>query len=37
MGVMDKKFAVSYTMPVIMNDRRFLSMKGRMDIFVKCE
>lgn len=36
MGVMDKKFAVTYTIPVILNDRRFLPAKGRIDTFVKC-
>lgn len=36
MGIMDEKLAVTYTIAVIMNDRRFLPVKGRMDIFVKC-
>lgn len=35
-GIIDKKLAVSYPIPVIMNDRTFLPVKGRMDIFVKC-
>jgi len=34
MGIMDKKLAVTYTIPV-MTDRRFLPVKGRMVIFVK--
>lgn len=36
MRITDKKLAVNYTIPVIMNDRRVLPVKGRMDIFVKC-
>lgn len=36
MGIMDKKLAVTYPIPVIINDRIFLPVKGRMDIFVKC-
>lgn len=36
MGIMDKKLAVTYTIPVIMNDTRFLPVKRRIDIFVKC-
>lgn len=36
MGIMDKKFAVTYPIPVIMNDRTFLPVKGSMSIFVKC-
>lgn len=34
MGIIDKKLAVSCPIPVIMNDRTFLPVKGSMDIFV---